>query len=198
MCNLLNNVFPDTAPGGYRLNSDHHNGFKVGDTPTIQDAIDINEWYQKLELHKHSNEWFGTHAHPSAIPNLHEFDEVIVITTQERYSKLQRWLRYYYGWYLSEYPNWQETDSLESIDKIRRMAHNVFVEFPAHRQCKNIEFQDIVSGKFIRESSLNLEYFKQWQDRNPWLYPINEDSWAVKRFMEAEYEVINNLPYRYI
>jgi len=123
---------------------------------------------------------------------------VIAVTTTHRTSKLYRWLRYYHGWFKTIHPNWSETDNLDSIDKIRCLAYNVFDPFTPHPACRNVEFEDIVSGKFIQDNNLDLEYFNEWKLRNHWLYPIDQSSWAVSRFNEAEYEIVNKLPYKYI
>jgi len=200
LCNLLNNnlLVDENDPISYRVSSWQHHEFKIGDTPSIQRSIDIDNWNQKINTWKNNNFWFGTHAHPSAIPDLSIFDEVIAITTTSRTSKLYRWLRYYHGWFKSVHPNWKETNDLEKIDKIRCLAYNVFDEFEPHSNCKNIEFEDIVSGKFIQDTNLNLNYFNEWKKRNSWLYSDNNNMWAIQRFNEAEYELTTKTPYRYI
>jgi len=205
LCNLFNNylVFDEEDPidypiTPYRVTSWQHREFKLGDDPTVQRIVDIDKWNQKIDKWKDSNNWFSTHAHPSVIPNLSIFDEVIAITTITRDSKLYRWLRHYYGWFKYVEPNWIENNDINNIDKIRCLAYNVFEPFSPYLGCKNIEFEDIVSGKFIQDNNLDLDYFNSWKARNPWLYPIDENSWAVKRFNEAEYELLNKVPYKYI
>lgn len=148
--------------------------------------------------YSNSSLWFGTHLHPSGIPNLSIFDNVIAITTMSRASKLYRWLRYYHGWFKSNNPDWIEKDDLVSIDKIRHLSYNVFDPFTPNPACKNVEFEDIVSGKFIQDNKLNLEYFNIWKKKNSWLFPIDENSWSIKRFNEAEYEILFKSPYKYI
>lgn len=199
VCNLLNLRY-DTNHyhGPYDVNSVDSNRFFVGDTATIQTSIDTNLWNHQIELNKHNKDWGGTHAHPSAIPNLDMFDEIIVITTQSRLSKLYRWLRYYYGLLPRLSPDWHESDNLDAIDKIRCLAYNVFEDFLPHNLSTNVEFEDIVSGNFVRNHKLNYEYFKIWQQRNPWLYPINYSSYPVLRFNEAEYEILHKTAYKYI
>jgi hypothetical protein len=46
----------------------------------------------------------------------------------------------------------------------------MFDEFESHPSCKNIEFEDIVNGKFVEEYQLNIEYFNEWKCLNSWLY----------------------------
>lgn len=152
---------------------------------------------KKIQNLKNYSNWLGTHAHPSCIPDLSLFEKVIAITTMTRKSKIYRWLRYYHGFFKSINLEWQETDSLEQIDKIRELAKNVFEEFTPHSLCLNIEFEDIVEGKFVQDFGLNLEYFCQWQNRNKWLYNYQQYDWAMQRFNEAEYEVTTGEPFRY-
>ena len=195
ICDLLNNTHNLTE--NYNTNGRHHNAFKIGDTPSIELTINVDKWNNRIEKYNNQNAWLGTHQHPSVIPNLKEFEKVLVITTTHRHSKLYRWLRYYYGWYKLAHPDWSENNTLESIDKIRELAKNVFIPFAPYENCINIEFSKIVTGSFIKEYDLNLEYFKQWQDKNPWLYNVDRYCWAVNRFNEAEYEINNGVPFNY-
>lgn len=195
VCDLLNNV--QNLTENYNTNGHEHSVFKISDTPAIELTIDINKWNFQIKNYKNKNTWFGTHQHPSIIPNLIEFEKVLVITTTQRCSKLYRWLRYYYGWYKLAHPDWLENNTLESIDKIRELAKNMFISFTPHENCINIEFSTIVNGGFVNEYDLNLEYFKQWQNKNPWLYNFHSYSWAIDRFNEAEYEINNGIPFKY-
>lgn len=195
LCDLLNKTKPRIT--GYKTNSTHHCAFKVGDTPSIQTTVDTTEWYNRTAEYHDQDCWFGTHVHPSAIPNICDFEQVITITTCTRESKLFRWLRYYHGWFKTAHPEWVETASLEDIDKIRILAKNVFDPFLPYPQSTNVEFSDIVSGKFIRSRALNEDHFAEWKAGNPWLY-CDHDSWATQRFNEADWEVTNKKPFKYI
>lgn len=200
LCNLLNKNFDleKHHQFTYRVSSQHHEEFKVGDSPTIQKDLDLTLWNKKIEDWGSDTSWVCTHAHPSIIPDLSVFEEIIAITTLTRTSQLYRWLRYYHGWFKIADPTWIESNNITPIDKVRYLAYNVFEPFEAHPLCKNIEFEDIVSGKFVQENNLDQEYFNEWKQRNPWLYPVEQNSWAVKRFNEAEYEILYNTPYEYI
>ena len=199
LCNLLNNKFYPGIHLGYSLPSDEHDAMKMGlSSATIQKTVDIDEWNSRAQQLKDSDLWYGTHLHPSAIPRLDLFVKVLAITTTSRMSKLYRWLRYYHGWFKSVETSWEETEELVEIDKIRCLSKNVFEEFTPHPRCINVEFEDIVSGKFINENDLNIEYFNHWKSHNPWLYPIDAASWAVRRFDEAEYEITTNQSFKYI
>jgi hypothetical protein len=194
VCDLLNS---HTNPMlGYKTTNAEHSAFKVGDSFTIHTDIDIDMWNQRISKYSHTDSWLGTHTHPTVIPDLSKFDKILAITTSSRKSKLYRWLRYYHGWYLTAFPDWKESDSIESIDKIRELAKNVFEEFVPHPLCINIEFEDIVNGNFVTQYNLNKEYFDQWATNNHWLYQDTK-SWAVCRFDEAESELSNGTPFKY-
>lgn len=195
LCDLLNGNKIEMQ--GYKTTNQEHSKFKVLDTPSVQRTLNVVSWNFRIEQHKNSNSWFGTHCHPSAIPDLSVFNRVIAITTETRESKLYRWLRYYHGWFKSYEPNWQETDELESIDKVRELAKDVFEAFESHPGCENLEFSDIVNGNYVRDNALDVDQFLIWKQANPWLY-TDDETWAVKRFNEAEWELTNNLPYRYV
>lgn len=102
----------------------------------------------------------------------------------------------YHGWVASTTPGWVEHDSLAAIDRIRCLAKNMFIEFAPHSACTNLEFSDIVSGKFVADRGLSVVNFNKWKDANPWLY-LTESTWATKRFDEAEWELQNNSSYQY-
>jgi len=196
LCDLLNRKTSKFS--GYKISNLEHSAFKIGDTPTIQTQINLHAWQSRIDRYKNQSEWFGTHAHPSCIPDLSVFEEVISITTVTRKSKLYRWLRYYHGWFKNAHPDWQESDSLEQIDKIRELAKNMFEVFLPHDNCKNVEFEDIVEGKFVKEFDLDIEHFSNWKTNNTWLYNFKDADWAVQRFCEAEYEIATGVPFKYI
>lgn len=195
VCDLLNGNSVEML--GYKTTNQEHSAFKILDTPRIQRTFYLAAWNHKLAQFADSDKWLGTHFHPSVIPNLSAFNKVIAITTESRESKLFRWLRYYHGWFKNNTPNWRETDDLDTIDKIRELAKDVFEPFEPHPQCKNIEFKDIVNGNFIKAENLDLLQFAVWQEANPWLYDTNI-TWAVKRFNEAEWEITHQQPYKYL
>ena len=195
LCDLLNGNRVQLED--YKTIGHAHSLMKIGDSPDIQTSIDHNEWNKRIGLYKNYTFWAGTHCHPIGIPDLSVFDQIICITTEHRQSKLLRWLRYFQGWYKHTHPDFQENDSLETIDKIRELCKNVMISYNAHPTCINVEFYKIVNGDFVRELGLNEKEFKKWQDKNHFLYTHSVNDWAVKRFNEAEYEVVNQTSFRY-
>jgi hypothetical protein len=49
-----------------------------------------------------------------------------------------------------------------------------------HSSCINVEFDDIVEGRFVSDFNLNLKHFENWKSKNPWLY--NMDEYLVSKF----------------
>lgn len=197
ICNLFNKKQPIFV--GYKTVNNEHNIFKFEDTPTICNNItDKQLWFEVTKKYKDTNVWYGTHVHPIAIPNLQDFDDVLLITTQTEKSKLYRWLRYYYGWFYSSMPNWVEDNSLEKIDKIRELCKNVFVGFSPFDAYKFVEFEDIVSGKFIKENNLNSDQYHTWCENNKFLYTSSDTTWATQRFYEAKFELETGKSFAYV
>ena len=64
-------------------------------------------------------------------------------------------------------------DNLDSYlrhfdNKVGEMsANNVWRPHPL---CQNVEFEDIVNGKFVRDNNLNIEVFNYWKSINSFLY----------------------------
>lgn len=197
VCNLLNKqkiIF-----NGYKTKNQEHNLLKFEDTPTICNSIDDKKlWYDITNKYKVTDLWYGTHVHPSGIPNINDYEEILTITTQTEKSKLYRWLRYYYGWYYTETVNWREDDTLEKIDKIRELSKNVFVEFKPYNNLNYVEFEEIVNGNFVKNNGLDQVEFANWKSANNFLYDSCLNNWGTKRFYEAQYELRTNKPFKYI
>jgi hypothetical protein len=195
VCDLLNNHTSSMV--GYRTDGLYHNAFKIGDVPGVQWTVNPSDWTKAVSRNREMDHWLGTHLHPSGVPDLSIFTDVIAITTCQRQSKIYRWLRYYYGWFQSEHPEWVESDDLADIDKIRELAKNVFEEFTPYHGCTNVEFADIVNGNFTSSQNLDNDHFQNWRNANSFL-DYYSDSWAYQRFCEAEWELSNQMPYKYI
>jgi hypothetical protein len=195
VCDLLNHQ--RSGINSYRTTGSAHSAFKLGDSPGIQWSVDPVTWQQQVDRFWGTDHWMGTHVHPSGIPDLNPFQQIVVISTESRRSRLYRWLRYYHGWFCHHDPHWVESDDLVSIDRIRELAKNVFDPYTPHPGCWNVEFEHIVSGQFVADHGLDHEYYQQWRNANQFLYS-SANSWAVQRFHEAEWEILNQKPYRYI
>jgi hypothetical protein len=195
VCDLLNKH--SSRSSGYKLDSIWHNALKIGDSASIQWSVDRAAWLEKCQRYRHLDKWLGTHVHPSAIPNLDEFSQIVVIATETRTSRLYRWLRYYRGWFCDTFPDWHESDDLASKDRIRELAKNTIQPYPSYHGCWNIEFADVVNGKFVGDNQLNYEYFGHWLQANSFLTD-GSSTWASQRFAEAEWELHHKTPFKYI
>ena len=51
-------------------------------------------------------------------------------------------------------------------------VYNIIESFESNPNCINIEFVDIVNGKYIIENNLKYEHYDNWKKVNPFLYSI--------------------------
>lgn len=172
VCDLMNNKTSKIGNGP--IDNPDSNFFKISCIGVyVQKAYDRKQWdkvfnlYNSLEWSK--NNWVGTHVHPSAIHNLHLFDKVINITDIKKISKLYRFLRL-----VNIEESFKDDRYMPSL--IKQLKDTFF----DHSSCINIEFDDIVQGRFVSDFNLNLEHFENWKSKNPWLY--NMDEYLVSKF----------------
>lgn len=199
LCDILNNTFsPVAANGG--IDSIHHNIGKIGDQHIYQD-FDISILLSRLEKFQSTDKWIGTHCWLGN-QDLSKFNQIINITTVTYKSRLYRWIRAYYHYYLKS-PSWQHLKDMEEIDKHRETAKDYIPAFLPihHNQVKNIEFSEVVE---CQTSFINImpdyyhKHLDRWKSINSFLY--HQDIWqsvAATRFYEAEYEVLSNQRYIY-
>jgi len=175
VCDLLNNTVNQFEGITLQNNLAHHL-LKSGDNGKVFRTFDSAFWDKEIELFKKekhpyseeaigrdlSNFYVGTHCHPSCIPDNYfsQFNKVISITTERTESKLFRYIRMCYG--LKQQYNLPEHN-----------ARLVVESFEQDSRCSNIEFNDIVNGKFVTDYNLNLIHFEQWKNLNNFLYSID-------------------------
>jgi hypothetical protein len=157
VCDLLNNKTSNLIKG--RVQSAEHNVLKIGDNGIlVQKKFDKEKYFNKFNyynsLSSSKGVYYGTHIHPNYIPNLNEFEEVVCITDNSLESKWYRTLRLY------------EMEFKPDTTFIKQLK-DTFVD---HKDCINIEFRDIVSGKFVIDKNLNVEHFDNWRQQNSYLY----------------------------
>lgn len=196
---LLNDIFEQTfsnvaANGG--ISSISHSLGKIGDSDTVFDSYDAEYFLHELEqLQQRVNEntWAGTHCWPGLV-DLSELNQVLVVTTTTYRSKLYRWIRAYYHYYLKSEP-WLAVSGQERIDKERETAKNYIKPFlpVVGKNITNIEFSEIVETtpeflKLTQGLEIN-KHMDRWKALNYFLYDNNIwNSIAFQRFHEAEYE----------
>lgn len=200
LCDILNHKTSPVAASRGSIDSVDHSLAKIGDSDSVFDNFDPAKFYDAIsKLDLTSNLCIGTHCWPGEI-DTSMFTSVICITTMTYRSRVYRWARSFYHYYLNSTP-WQLT-GIELIDKQRETAKNYLKPFRYVNGAINIEFSEIVNnaGSFKNliadyKNSVNLT---RWQNLNNFLY--DSDFWnsvPVQRFHEAELEIELNAPYVY-
>lgn len=159
ICNLLNQKFIPITD--YTVQSKEHNVFKTGPEEGFQvyQTYVEKQWEKQILKYSKSNLYFGTHCHPTCIKSLNNFDKIIVITVTTIESKLYRFLR---NVFIHKLENKKEI-----CGNAKMIIENNFEPFP---NCINIEFENIVNGKFVEDNKLNINYFNDWKKYNNYLY----------------------------
>ena len=168
LCDLLNGTV--NKIDGIVVRNNAHNFLKINDNGRVCRRFNKQYWDRQLNgsnillnteiLNKDLNNFYvGTHSHPSCIPTeyLNKFNKVISITTDSQESKFFRYIRMCHGL----------KDTMPEHN-----VYNVIESFESSANCINIEFKDIVNGKYIVENNLNYEHYKIWREANPFLYSI--------------------------
>jgi hypothetical protein len=169
VCDLLNNK-PNIVIIDRIVDNREHNVFKIGDNSHVYREFDEDRWLvQKTKLENkciknildRDDIWVGSHCHPSCIPDqyLQDFDKIITITTQTEPSKFYRFLR-----------AWQSRGLFYPEHPAEHYVQNVVEDFESFEKCVNIEFADIVEGRFVKDYNLNQENFDYWKSFNQILY----------------------------
>lgn len=201
LCDILSNTYsPMGIAGG--INSYNHQIGKIGDADSVQTDYNV-EHFLKLCKELSSEEYVGSHIWPGNL-DTSIFDQVILITTATSRSKLYRWLRTYYHYYMQSEP-WTdiEPNTMERIDKERETAKNYLVPFlPVNcDNCYNIEFSEIVdnSAEFqqLIQGHNSQRSLNRWREVNSFLYKDFWNSNPARRFYEAEMEQSLNKFYVY-
>lgn len=169
LCDLLNGTV--NKIDGIVVRNNAHNFLKINDNGRVCRRFNKQYWDRQLNgsnillnteiLNKDLNNFYvGTHSHPSCIPTeyLNKFNKVISITTDSQESKFFRYIRMCHG--------------LPSM-MAEHNVNNVIESFESSSICTNIEFKDIVNGKYIVENNLNYVHYDNWKKANSFLYSID-------------------------
>lgn len=194
LCDIFNKTFSKVGSHG-GIRSVAHTIGNIGDSDSIFYQYDRQEFENKiLSLNVPANTWIGSHCWPGQV-NLGIFDKVLLITTTTARSKLYRWVRAYYHYYLQSQP-WLGQSGQARIDKERETAKKYLESYlPIHApNVINIEFSEIVEDscefrKLVSEYDF-IPHLERWKEVNKFLYdPAIWNSDAFLRFYEADYEV---------
>ena len=200
LSDILNETFSTVGTNG-GIQSINHSLGKIGDSATTLTDYNTEFFMEQLKkLNVEDSAWIGTHCWPGPLP-LHEFQQVINVTTATYRSRLYRWIRAYYLYYSHSEP-WLCLTGQQRVDKERETAKNYLIAFEPvyHSQVINIEFAEIVEQQpsFTNIVDCNSAALVQWRDTNSFLY--NQDLWsstAAARFHEAELETQLDTQYVY-
>lgn len=131
------------------------------------------EWLKRTEYLVQKDwtkgKYFGAHQPPQLIPNLNIFEHVINVTTNSDKSRFYRFLRHYYIEI-----NGQKMIQERAIDEIKNMMNSCkfdteWVDYDAPN-VTNVEFEDIVEGKFCDSINGDQEHMAKWQKRNYFIF----------------------------
>lgn len=165
--------------------------------PRLDGSVDSYE-HQDLKTIELFHEGYRTtkpgvwyHTHIEDVP-LDLFDEKLIITTENIYSRYIIFLRCY----KFLHPNWTEDTTPESIDKIRELAKTYAIPkiIKARSGCKSIELIDLIEGDHELFDTNNAQW-EIWKEKNIYLYEKN--MWTLKRFSEAVWETENQQLFKY-
>jgi len=199
LCDILENKFSFVQNDGGLASLSHYYG-KIGDSESIFTNFDQSKFSLFLTESKGHNKVIGTHCWPGSA-DLSMCDQVILITTETTRSKIYRWLR---AWnlYFSKQDHIRHLTDIELIDKQRETAKNYIQAFGAIPQYRNLELSDIVeTTPEFYDLMAGMEIKKhmyRWKSLNSFLYDPNLwNNSLVKRYHEAEFELLHGRYYKY-
>ena len=146
------------------------------------------DWISKTEMLVKKNwtqgKYFATHQPPQIIPNLDIFERVINVTTQTDKSRFYRFLRHYYVEI-----NGQKILQDTHKDEVRFMINickydPTWVDSNAPN-VTNIEFEDVVEGRFCDSIDGDQTHMASWKKRNAFILQ-EQDPKVVKLWNEQE------------
>lgn len=200
LCDLLNDTFSTVNQKSKGINSFEHNFGKIGDSDSVFDNFNLAAFYSSLEkANLGPNTYIGTHCWPGGV-DIDRFDTVICITTSTYKSRIYRWARSFYHYYLPSEP-WQLT-GMDLVDKQRETAKNYLKPFSPVKNAINIEFSEIVehapSFQQLVDGHNISASIDRWKQLNQFLY--EDDFWnspPVQVYYQAELEVLLDQRYVY-
>jgi hypothetical protein len=200
LIDILSDTFSPLNSRTNGINSSRHNLGKIGDSDTVQTEFDTAQFVNKLlDLKLPVDEWVGTHVWPGNV-DLALFNQVICVTTMTYRSRIYRWARAFYHYYVNSIP-WQ-LSGMDLVDKQRETAKNYVVPFTPVNTAINIEFSEIVENsphfqQLVTAHSTQAS-LTRWREVNGFLYAA--DFWQsvpVQRYYEAELELSLDQSYVY-
>jgi hypothetical protein len=201
---LLCDIFEDKLSpiqSNKGIGSFSHSFGNIGDSNTVFKEYDVNLIMNKL-VGVPADAWAGTHCHPHLL-DVSKFNKVLLVTTSTTRSKIYRWTRAYYHYFLNHEDS-MGLSGIDAIDKFRETAKNYLIPFEPMigDNVTNIEFAEVVDQAASFKQLTDNKYHRhmdRWMKINYFLYDANFwNSEPVKRFYEAEYEDVTKTSYMYV
>lgn len=152
---------------------------------------EINSILWKYACNKYKDrfagQWFSTHFSPYKTPIINfpladYFDQVVVISTNKKLSRFGKFLRLCYGLPLAEFSEEQCIDFYTNF--LTSAIENTWLGLGS--KYEQIEFNDIVTGKFVVDKNLDKDYFKIWQEQNSYL--LETQRYDLKLVFETQFD----------
>lgn len=167
VCELLNNTTTEIGLNG-TYNSFQHNLMK-NNSKTYE--FNEKKWEDRLKYANALNQvwdnaWYGTHIYAGVLPEKYanQFEKILIITTS---TTLSKW--YYFLRLLKIRDDLRDVPLDENCIEMVLDSVSEYYFLPDARYI-NVEFEDVVSGKFVREFNLNPSQFDKWKQSNSYLY----------------------------
>lgn len=149
----------------------------------------LEEW-KKLTSSMVVKEWtkgkaFGHHQPIFLIPNLDIFEEVYNITTTTMKSRWYRFLRHY--WIEINGQKMMKESAMNNIkNSINIIKYDESWETVEELNVVNIEFEDVVSGKWCEEIGGNMDHMATWRRKNKFILDDYEQDPALIKLWETQ------------
>ncbi len=175
VCDLLNGVqsevvdnyfFNSRASSYFNPHSAMHDHKKFFDILILRSTFITNP----LKL-PGPNYWYGTRLHPFDIPAsmIKSCAKILVISTENYNSRLYQYIRRC------------NVESNAAKTVFINEANILFPKVNDIDKVTNVEFEDIVNGKFVEENNLDREHFETWKTMNSFLY-VQQKSSVLRYF----------------
>lgn len=159
-------------------------------TIAYNDEINAILWNHSVNKYrgKFNGQWFSTHFSPYKVPLItnplaENFDRVIVITTDNKLSRYSKFLRLCYN---ISYVDYNEDQHIEFYSNFLTNSIENTWTGQATDSYEHIEFNDIVTGKFVADNNLDRDYYEIWKRQNSFLFETQ--SYDLKLVFETQFD----------
>lgn len=157
--------------------------------------LDVTDHFTNMHTeHGNFDGWaFSCHQPCKLIPNLDSFEKVYNVTTTTFQSRWLRFLRHY--WLEFNKEKKMQSYNLQGI----MQSYMIMCKFdPRWTPIEdndliiNIEFEDIVSGKWCEEVGGNMDHMREWKRRNYFLWDeYEQDIDVITMWLDQRWEMLD-------